>query len=79
MKKNVLSIVAASLDGMKMERNMFELYGADFMVTENFRTMLIEINSSPDLSPSTEVTEVICPAVLEDLVKGEYIGGVDLF
>ncbi|XP_065084258.1 tubulin glycylase 3B-like [Ochlerotatus camptorhynchus] len=69
MKKNVLSIVAASLDGMKMERNMFELYGADFMVTENFRTMLIEINSSPDLSPSTEVTEVICPAVLEDLVK----------
>ncbi|XP_055546391.1 tubulin glycylase 3B-like isoform X4 [Wyeomyia smithii] len=55
--------------GMKMERNMFELYGADFMVTENFRTMLIEINSSPDLSSSTEVTEIICPAVLEDLVK----------
>lgn len=71
MKKNVLSVVAASLDGMKMERNMFELYGADFMVTENFRTMLIEINSSPDLSSSTEVTEIICPAVLEDLVKGE--------
>ncbi|XP_053691814.1 tubulin glycylase 3B [Sabethes cyaneus] len=69
MKKNVLAIVSASLDGMKMERNMFELYGADFMVTENFRTMLIEINSSPDLRPSTEVTEVICPAVLEDLVK----------
>ncbi|XP_058060888.1 tubulin glycylase 3B [Anopheles bellator] len=69
MKKNILAIVCASLDGMKMERNMFELYGADFMVTENFRTMLIEINTSPDLSSSTEVTAVICPAVLEDLVK----------
>ncbi|XP_055642329.1 tubulin glycylase 3B-like [Toxorhynchites rutilus septentrionalis] len=69
MKKNILAIIWASIDGMKMERNMFELYGADFMVTENFRTMLIEINSSPDLSPSTEVTEAICPAVLEDLVK----------
>lgn len=70
MKKNILAIVCASLDGMKMERNMFELYGADFMVTENFRTMLIEINTSPDLSSSTDVTSVICPAVLEDLVKG---------
>nr|XP_040236863.2 tubulin glycylase 3B [Anopheles coluzzii] len=69
MKKNILAIVCASLDGMKMERNMFELYGADFMVTENFRTMLIEINTSPDLSSSTDVTSVICPAVLEDLVK----------
>lgn len=69
MKKNILSVVIASLDGMRMEKNMFELYGADFMVTENFRTMLIEINSSPDLSSSTEVTEVICPAVLEDVVK----------
>ncbi|XP_058447391.1 tubulin glycylase 3B [Malaya genurostris] len=69
MKRNILSVVAASLDGMRIERNMFELYGADFMVTENYRTMLLEINSSPDLSSSTEVTEVICPAVLEDLVK----------
>ncbi|XP_058119737.1 tubulin glycylase 3B [Anopheles ziemanni] len=69
MKKNILAIVCASLDGMKLERNMFELYGADFMVTENFRTLLIEINTSPDLSSSTEVTAVICPAVLEDLVK----------
>ncbi|KAL1403316.1 hypothetical protein quinque_010143 [Culex quinquefasciatus] len=69
MKKSILAVVLASTDGMKMERNMFELYGADFMVTDNFRTMLIEINSSPDLSSSTEVTEVICPAVLEDLVK----------
>ncbi|XP_058819906.1 tubulin glycylase 3B-like [Topomyia yanbarensis] len=69
MKRNILSVVTASMDGMRIERNMFELYGADFMVTENFRTMLIEINSSPDLSSSTEVTEVICPAVLEDLVK----------
>lgn len=61
------------------ERNMFELYGADFMVTDNFRTMLIEINSSPDLSSSTEVTEVICPAVLEDLVKGESCLGYVLY
>ncbi|XP_055599060.1 tubulin glycylase 3B-like isoform X2 [Uranotaenia lowii] len=69
MKKSILAVVSASVDGMKIERNMFELYGADFMVTENFRTMLLEINSSPDLSASTKVTETICEAVLEDLVK----------
>jgi tubulin monoglycylase TTLL3/8 len=48
----------------------FELYGADFMLTEDLYPWLIEINSSPCMAPSTKITAEMCRAVLEDVVKG---------
>lgn len=62
----------ASQDTMDRRPNTFELYGADFMISEDFVPWLIEINSSPDLSPSTSVTARMCPQMLEDLVKGQF-------
>lgn len=56
---------------MDRRPNTFELYGADFMISDDFTPWLIEINSSPDLSPSTSVTARMCPQVLEDLIKGK--------
>ena len=39
------------------------------MLDEQYNPILIEINSTPDLSPSTDVTARICPLALKDLVK----------
>ena len=49
----------------------FELFGADFMVTQDFKTWLIEVNSSPSMAYSTPITKKLCRAVLEDTLKGE--------
>ena len=46
------------------------MYGADFMLTEDFRPWLIEINSSPSMSYSTPITATLCEQVLEDSIKG---------
>lgn len=68
-KKNLIAVVLASLDETNLCENAFELYGCDFMLDEQFNPILIEINSTPDMSHSTEVTKRICPMVLQDVVK----------
>lgn len=72
MRRNIIAVVMCAQEKTVFERNSFELYGCDFMITESFDTVLLEVNSNPDLAPSTEVTRKICANVLEDVVKGKF-------
>ncbi|VDP60255.1 unnamed protein product [Schistosoma mattheei] len=55
---------------VRWSENCFGLYGADFLLTDSdYRIWLIEINSSPCMSPSTSVTAVYTASVLEDTLK----------
>lgn len=37
-------------------KNSHEMFGYDFMVDDNFKTWLIEVNSSPAMDYSSEIT-----------------------
>ncbi|KAF5304471.1 hypothetical protein FQA39_LY09667 [Lamprigera yunnana] len=69
LRENIIGVMLACQDTMDRRPNTFELYGADFILGEDFRPWLLEINSSPDLSPSTNVTRRMCPQCLQDMVK----------
>lgn len=70
MKQCIIAAVLMNAEYITPRKNCFELYGADFMLTENFQPWLIEINSRPALHPSTPVTAKMCKEVLEDVIKG---------
>ncbi|XP_070148745.1 tubulin monoglycylase TTLL3-like [Polyergus mexicanus] len=55
---------------MVNRKNSFQLYGADFVVADDFSVWLLEINTNPRLHPpSSEVTAKLYPEVIEDAMK----------
>lgn len=76
--RNIVGVVQSSIEEIELKSNRFHIYGADFLITEDFNVYLLEVNCSPALSTNTTpVTEVIFQQVQEDAIKG--ILPVDLF
>jgi tubulin monoglycylase TTLL3/8 len=69
MKKMVIKSLQSVQDMMESRKNSFELFGYDFLIDDDFKPWLIEINSSPSMEYSTAITSRLVKAVLEDTVK----------
>jgi len=55
MKHIVIKSLQSAQELSDAPKNGFELYGYDFMIDENNKTWLIEINSSPSMDYSTVI------------------------
>lgn len=73
IRKNLIGVVLASMEDLEMKPNRFQIYGADFLITNDFDIYLLEVNYSPALATNTTVvTEVVFRKVLEDAMKGTF-------
>ena len=48
-------------------KNHFELFGYDFMIDEDFRTWLIEVNTNPYIGTPSEYTKKLVPKMIDDM------------
>ncbi|XP_003244151.1 tubulin glycylase 3A isoform X2 [Acyrthosiphon pisum] len=69
MGESVYAVLKAATDTSYYREKSFQLFGADFLITENFIPYLIEINSIPGLNPSTSIIANLAPMLLSDIVK----------
>lgn len=49
--------------------NCYELFGFDFLLDEDFRIWLIEVNHNPYLGMPNEYMRGLVPRMMEDMIK----------
>lgn len=70
MSESIYAVLQATIENSFYRPKTFQLFGADFVITDNYIPYLIEINSIPGLNPSTSVIANLVPMLLADIIKG---------
>lgn len=60
--------VVTKIDPERLQ-NGFELFGYDFMIDENYRLYLIEVNTNPSLELCSPLISRIIPELLDNCFK----------
>lgn len=76
MVRTIQAITEASMDNIVLTPGRFELFGCDWMITNDFKPYLLEINRCPSLEYYSPVSEIVVGKVTEDLVRGKWLKGV---
>uniref|UniRef100_A0A336M4L8 CSON008835 protein n=1 Tax=Culicoides sonorensis TaxID=179676 RepID=A0A336M4L8_CULSO len=69
MKEFIIEIVKGSLADIEMKPGRFELFGVDWLLTEDYTPVLLEINRPPSLEYYSPVSGIVCGTIMEDLIK----------
>ncbi|XP_026686442.1 tubulin glycylase 3A-like isoform X3 [Diaphorina citri] len=71
MEESIVTIMrcAQSINYIDLRKNSFQLFGADFLIHENYQPCLIEVNNGPGLSPTTSIIAKKTTELLTDMVK----------
>lgn len=71
MKETVVTTFKAAENWLLKDnrRSTFELFGYDFIIDEDFKVWLIEINTNPCLEESSKLLESLIPRMVDDGFK----------
>lgn len=71
MERSITIVMQSALvvNYIELRKNSFQLFGADFLIHENYEPCLIEVNNGPGLSPTTSIIAKKTTELLTDMVK----------
>uniref|UniRef100_A0A336N0Z8 CSON008287 protein n=1 Tax=Culicoides sonorensis TaxID=179676 RepID=A0A336N0Z8_CULSO len=69
IKKTLSYIAELSFRNIEILNGRFEIFGCDWLITDDFKTVLIEINRSPSMEYYTPIHVKVLEEVLSDLIK----------
>jgi hypothetical protein len=52
---------------LQSQKHTFELFGYDFILDEDFNTILIEINTNPSFEESSRLLKCLIPRMFDDM------------
>jgi hypothetical protein len=64
----ILSVKGAQLNPYK-RKHCFELFGYDFLIDEDFRVWLIEVNTNPYFGVANEYIADLLPKMIDDMTR----------
>ena len=69
----IINLSLASVDSIRLnphkKKHQFEILGYDFMIDENLKPWLLEVNTNPGLSETSELVKSLIPRMLDDAFK----------
>ncbi|GIL58818.1 hypothetical protein Vafri_13801 [Volvox africanus] len=69
MRHIAICTLKSAQDHITPRKGSCQLYGYDFLIDDQLRVWLLEVNSSPTLEPSTPITAQLCADVQDDIIK----------
>jgi hypothetical protein len=69
MKDMIIDTIVAGKKSFLGRKREFELFGYDFMIDEDIRTWLIEVNTNPYLGVPNDYIKDLLNRMLDDMLK----------
>eukprot|EP00826_Nyctotherus_ovalis_P039889 TRINITY_DN3870_c0_g1_i1.p1 TRINITY_DN3870_c0_g1~~TRINITY_DN3870_c0_g1_i1.p1 ORF type:complete len:133 (-),score=36.63 TRINITY_DN3870_c0_g1_i1:235-633(-) len=75
LKEQMKSVAVATMQAVRRKLNSgdrlfcFEIFGFDFIIDEEFKVWLIEINTNPCLEESSKLLKILLPRMVDDALR----------
>lgn len=69
MKKYLIEIAKSVCINIEKKPGRFELFGCDWIITEDYNVYLLEIQRPPGMGYYSQVSIIVCGKILEDTIR----------
>lgn len=73
MVRTIQSLFIMSVENIDLKPGRFELFGCDWLITDDYKPYLLEVQRPPGMGIFSPVSKTVCGTILQDMVKGKLV------